>query len=122
MKQRSIVDVFLTNPVSRGDKNQGSYISGISKASSKIRDEVNNHIKIAQERQKFQFDKDAKENNVYSVGDKVLVVNERKIPGQSKSFRYRLVGPFKFLSQFNDVNSKISCLNNGKEQVIHYNR
>jgi hypothetical protein len=56
------------------------------------------------------------------LGDLVLAVNERKIVGESKSFRNRLVGPYRITSCFNDVNFVISDLEGKKKQTIHYNR
>jgi len=52
----------------------------------------------------------------------VLLINERTISGESKSFRERAIGPYKIIGKFNDVNFKIIDLNNQRQQVVHYNR
>jgi hypothetical protein len=50
------------------------------------------------------------------------LVNELSVPGQSKSFRERALGPFEVVETFNDVNFCIACCATGKSQDVHNNR
>ena len=85
---------------------------------NKVRDQINK----SQTRQKEYYDRFVRNSAQFNAGDLVLVVNERSIIGQSKSFRNRLICPFKIIDKYNDVNYRIACIENNKVQDVHYNR
>jgi hypothetical protein len=44
-----------------------------------------------------------------------LLVNQNHL-------RNKLIGPFKIIDKYNDVNYRIVCVENNKVQDVHYNR
>jgi hypothetical protein len=80
------------------------YIEELSGVPNRVRSCVKKQTLVTHAKQKKQFDRFLKDSVEFKVGDLVLVVNQRKAAGESKSFRDRLRGPFKIVDRFNDVN------------------
>ncbi|RMZ96730.1 hypothetical protein BpHYR1_001507 [Brachionus plicatilis] len=79
---------------------------------------VSENLQIAHDRQKKSYDKFVKNSVTFNPGDLVLVINSRSQPGESDSFKNRLIGPYKVLQAFNEI----LCLKDGKMHIVHYNR
>ena len=117
-----LADVVLSNRVNVDPQPLASYIKSLKEASAKIQDAANNQIVKSQARQKAYFDRFVQNSAKFCVGDLVLLVNERSIVGQSKSFRDRLIGPFEIVEMYNDVNYRLRDLKTNKVQDAHFNR
>jgi hypothetical protein len=117
-----VADIVLSNRVNVDPKPLAEYLKNIQDSSAQIQNKVRDQINKSQVRQKAYYDRFVRNSAQFSVGDFVLLVNERSIVGQSKSFRDRLIGPFKIIDKYNDVNYRIVCIQNNKVQDVHYNR
>ena len=121
-KPKIVADVILAKPVDEQELDMNDYVVKLKNNASRLREVVNNNLKKAYEKQKFQYDKFVHMGKQFEVGDLVLVRNERNKVGESKCFKERAIGPFQIMDKFNSVNFRIINLSNGKEQTIHYNR
>ena len=117
-----VADIILSNRVNVESKPISDYVKSLGEASFHIQDQVRSQIAKSQSRQKDYFDRFVKNSAKFCVGDSVLLINERSIVGQSKSFRDRTLGPFKILEIYNDVNYRIKNIADGKIQDVHFNR
>ena len=121
-KPKIVADVILAKPVDEQELDMNDYVVKLKNNASRLREVVNNNLKKAYEKQKFQYDKFVHMGKQFEVGDLVLVRNEKNKVGESKCFKERAIGPFQIMDKFNSVNFRIINLSNGKEQTIHYNR
>ena len=117
-----LADVILSRPVEIDEKPLAQYLVDVKRNLAGTQKSVQAKLHAAQLRQKEYYDRFARSSLSFKPGDLVCVVNERSIIGQSKSFKDRLLGPFRVLNHFNDVNYTIVCLRSNKTQTIHYNR
>jgi hypothetical protein len=122
-KPTNIADVILSSPiVLSGVKSADDYLAELRANAEVIHRRVNENLDVARERQKRYYDRFINDSVQYGIGDLVLLVNERKLVGESKAFRNKTLGPFRVVDKFNDVNFRIVSLANGREQSVHYNR
>lgn len=117
-----LADVVLESVSVEQEKSLNSYVQGLRQEISNMHEKASRELDKAQLRQKENYDRFVNSRKTFKIGDFVLLVNERQIAGESKSFRQRALGPFKICDIFNDVNYKIICLSTGKSQVVHYDR
>ena len=120
-KATSLADVLLRTPVSLEGKTE-NYVSMLRENAYNIKSRIKQNLDEAHKRQKIQYDKLVRDSQQFKVGDLVLLVNERSIAGESKSFKPRAVGPYRILAKFNDVNYKLESLVDKSTQTAHYNR
>lgn len=119
----TLTDVMLDpQPVEQAKEKLNDYVSRIKSNAEVINRKINDNLNEAHKRQKEQYDRFINSKSEFQVDELVLVVNERNIVGQSKSFKERATGPFRILQKFNEVNYKLMSLANGKIHVVHYNR
>ena len=117
----TLADVMLSTPVDLSERSTSDYVVQLKQNASRINKKINEHLDKAHQKQKKYYDRFVNDVVKFNVGDLVLLNNERKLVGESKSFRVRALGPFKVISKFNDVNYKIISTE-GKVQTVHYNR
>ena len=115
-------DIILSNRVNVDSKRLAEYLRNLQDSSTQIQTKVRSQMNKAQAHQKAYYDRFIRNSAQFNLGDLVLLVNKRSIEGQSKSFRNRLIGPFKIIDKYNDVNYRIVCIENNKVQDVHYNR
>ena len=121
-KPLAVSEVILGQPEEISKKKEvNTYVRDLKSNIKRIHDAVNVNLDKARARQKIQHDKFVNNANKYKVGDKVLVQNERKLIGESKSFRPKASGPYEIIKIFNDVDFRLRGAD-GKVQVAHYNR
>lgn len=97
--------------------------SNLKSNASRIKCLTDKTLFEAHERQKLYYDKFVNSTkDEFKEGDLVLLINSRSKPGESKSFKDKLIGPFRVKNKFNDVNYTIENEKTKKQQVAHYNR
>ena len=117
-KPRVLADVMLSTPVNLTEKPIDKYIAELKENATDIYSRVNERLNKARERQKKHYDKFVQCSTKYKVNDLVLLLNEKSVAGESKSFRHRASGPHKILEMFNDVNYKIQDVQSAKRHII----
>jgi hypothetical protein len=117
-----LADVVLSNTRVDAQKPVAEYVKDLRINMLDTHKKIQVKLAQSQARQKAFYDRFSTASAVFVVGDLVRLVNERSVPGQSKSFRERALGPFEVVETFNDVNFRIVCCATGKSQVVHYNR
>ena len=72
-------------------------------------------------KQKTQHDRFVNAKETFLVNDLVMIKNHRKIPGLSKGFLKKYLGPFRIKKIVSDVTFILESIE-GKEEIVHYNR
>jgi hypothetical protein len=121
-KPSLLADVILSNPVTVDPKPLAQYLSDLKQNVQKIHQRVENKLSLSRDRQNQYYDRFMNSSKSFEIEDLVCLVNERSMVGQSKSFRQRLLGPFKIIKKFNDMNYTIISLETKKSQDVHFNR
>ena len=75
----------------------------------------------AKARQKENYDRFVKSNAEFKIGDYVKINNCRRIPGLSKAFTPKFIGPYKIVKRVGDLNYVLEAPNL-KSEFVHYNR
>jgi hypothetical protein len=117
-----LADVMLAAEVMQQAGGLDDYVTRQKANAQVVQEKIKANLRAAHETQKYHYDKFVSDGNLFQVGEWVLVVNERSIPGKSKSFKERAVGPFKILERFNDVDYVLAPVGGGKSTTVHYNR
>jgi len=103
------------------DKSMNEFIKQLKEKAMKINNLIENNTAIAQERQKYGYDKDMTKLIQYKPGDFVKIKNFRARLNHSKSLEPKFLGPFKILRILGDLNYEL-VNENGKLEKVHYNR
>ena len=121
-KPVNLADVVLSSRVNVDSQPLASYIKNLTEASVRIQNAAHSRIEKSQARQKAYYDRFVQNSMKFRVGDLVLMVNERSIVGQSKSFRDRTIGPFEIVEMYNGVNFRKRDVKSNKVEDAHFNR
>ena len=118
-----LAEVMLAVPVDSNQKEKTQYVKDLKRNASETNRKVNNNLELAREKQKKYYDQSVKANRNFTIGDNVLLINERDKIGESKAFKERALGPFKVLNTFNnDLDYTVQNVKDKKVQTAHYNR
>ena len=118
-----LAEVMLAVPVDTNQNEITQYVKDLKRNASEINRKVNNNLDLAREKQKKYYDQSVKANRNFTIGDNVLLINERDKTGESKAFKERALGPFKVLNTFNnDLDYTVQNVKDKKVQTAHYNR
>ena len=90
----------------------------------KIRLEVNEKIAVAQEKAKARFDKNRRESENYTPGQKVLVYKPTRVVGKAEKLLHRWHGPYEVLVQSSPLNYLVHLPGKRKPQteIVHVER
>ena len=113
---------MLKNPLPAGTsyRNVNEYTLGLWENARRIHDTLTSNLERAREKQKLAYDKTARFNHVYQLGDKVKLINYAKVIGKSTGFLDKFLGPYE-ITKFQGVTYTV-CDINGVNQTVHYNR
>ena len=112
-------------PQSTDVKSIAGFNVGLFDRAEQIQQTMMHHRKIAQDKQKLQYDKNVSyQTDRYKVGDLVKIINYTVRTDHCKAWEPKFLGPFKVVRVFtisgDDITYEIS---DGKQtRVLHYNR
>ena len=118
-----VADVVMNNQLPRSTqyKDVNEYIVELRKTAEYTQRQIKERKEKAQKKQKAYYDKFVKVNREYVVGNKVKLINFRHKMVLSAAFEDKFLGPFTIVRILDNLRFVIVD-NNGKEDVVHYNR
>ena len=99
------LDVMVGVPEARPD-HYGEYVSQLKSQLSDAFQDVWEHLRTAQHRQKEYFDRGVKQR-IYQPGDQVFLFNPQLRPGEAGKFHRKWKGPYDVLESTTEVNYRI---------------
>ncbi|XP_050507422.1 uncharacterized protein LOC126885038 [Diabrotica virgifera virgifera] len=97
------------------------YVDRLKLRMNNIHEFARQHIQIASDRMKDQYDSRCK-NESFEIGDLVWLYNPQRRRGLCPNLQRQWEGPYEVKKKINDVIYRIKKLPNGKPKVIHINR
>jgi hypothetical protein len=118
-----LADVILNNqlPYYTRLSDVSKYIIGLRLTAKDISDRIRNNIRIAQARQKANYDNETRDSVIYVIGDQVMINNTKQRVNHSKAFEPKFLGPYRIIKICNELNYVIESPTLGTE-IVHYNR
>ena len=122
-KTVNLQEIILNIKQNQSFINKDDYVRKLIRNSERIQSIVNRELEKSREQQKRNHDKQVVSFKLYDPGDLVLLTNEAGALKRSKKLLPKFVGPFKVVERLNELNYRISFLNNDKlTKIVHYNR
>jgi hypothetical protein len=122
-KPVNLQEIILNIKQNQSFINKDDYVRKLIRNSERIQSIVNKELEKSREQQKRNHDKQVVSFKLYDPGDLVLLTNEAGALKRSKKLLPKFVGPFKVVERLNELNYRISFLDNDKlTKTVHYNR
>ena len=118
-----VSDVLLNNQLPFGTKPHtvADFILRVRRSAEHISKMLLDNTQRAQAKQKLQYDRFARDNNEFELGDSVMITNYRQRPGHTKSFEPKFIGPYTIAERITDLNYKLKA-DNLPSEIVHFNR
>lgn len=115
-------DVLLSNQLPSGTipRSVSDFVIELRERAERINEILTENTKIAQYKQKKQYDKFVRDKVSFKKGDKVKIINYRTHKDHSKGFEPKFNGPYSITNQQGlnyDLNS-----DSLRDELVHYNR
>ena len=119
-EMRLPLDVMVGYPEATPDY-YGDYVSQLKSELSNAFQDVREHLRTAQHRQKEYFDRGVKER-LYQPGDQVFLFDPQLKPGEAAKFHRKWKGPYKVLERTTEVNYRIKKPQDplSRSKVVHF--
>ena len=122
-KPVNLQEIILNIKQNQSFVNKDDYVRKLIRNSERIQSIVNRELEKSREQQKRNHDKQVVSFKLYDPGDLVLLTNEAGALKRSKKLLPKFIGPFKVVERLNELNYRISFLDNDKlSKIVHYNR
>ena len=120
-EMRLPLDVMVGNPDDAAPDRYGEYVSKLKNQLSDAFQDVRQHLKTAQQRQKEYFDRGVKER-LYQPGDQVFLFDPQLKPGEAAKFHRKWKGPYEVLARTTEVNYRIKRPHDpvSRSKVVHF--
>ena len=119
-EMRLPLDVMVGVPEATPD-HYGDYVSQLKSQLSNAFQDVREHLRTAQHRQKEYFDRGVKER-LYQPGDQVFLFDPQLRPGEATKFQRKWKGPYEVLERTTEVNYHIKRPQDpvSRSKVVHF--
>lgn len=118
-----VADVIMNHqlPPNTRLRDVSDFTFALRRSADYISSVINENSRVAQAKQKAQYDKFVKDRAAFKVGDLVKINNCRRRVGSSKAFEPKFIGPYKIAKILGDLNYLLEspCL---PQEIVHYNR
>ena len=119
-EMRLPLDVMVGVPEATPD-HYGDYVSQLKSQISDAFQDVREHLRTAQHRQKEYFDRAVKQRT-YQPGDQVFLFDPQLRPGEAGKFHRKWKGPYDVLERTTEVNYRIKRPRDpvSRSKVVHF--
>ena len=116
-----VLPLDLSDNLRVTDARSSTYVDELKTRFQSVHTTALERQKVAKQRMKTYYDKKSTSFE-YEEGDRVWLSNEARKPGKSPKLDMKYLGPFTITKKLNALNYEIEPDNEGRKQVVHFNR